>query len=62
MNHAIDEVSPTINDKTIKDDLKDDLKDTAENNAREIRDNQDNDDIDSVTNEIDEDSDVEVDV
>lgn len=60
MNHAIDEVSlsPTINDKTIKDDL----KDTAEKNEREIRDNQDNDDIDSVTNEIDEDSDVEVDV
>lgn len=59
MNHAIDEVSlsPTINAKTIKDDLKDTAK-----NEREIRDNQDNDDIDSVTNEIDEDSDVEVDV
>ncbi|XP_063424694.1 paired box protein 6 homolog [Mytilus trossulus] len=60
MNHAIDDISlsPTINNKTIKDDL----KDTAENNKREISDNQDNDEIDSVTNEIDEDSDVEVDV
>lgn len=59
-NHAHDDVplSPTINNNTIKDDL----KDTAENYEREIRDNQENDDIENATNEIDEDSDVEVDV